>query len=278
MTELAEADLRRALTLVGDLAAAPVARDYYELGIEGIADLIGTTGVAFNHWRFEREAVRVVTYVGLTEDRVKRGADLRTMARRLPWLRPRPDHLVGGTVLSLSDFVHPRRLAQTEAYDVFYRPLKINYQLGLSVPVPQHCAGGFLIDRDDRDFSQYERALCAVVAPHLAGIYRNLVARERLIARVHKLEGVLREGSLAPSLDEVAPVLDLTPRELEVLDLVARGLTNPQIGTRLYISPRTVQKHLDNVYGKLDVRSRTAAATRYLALHRLPVADDGVLL
>ena len=50
-------------------------------------------------------------------------------------------------------------------------------------------------------------------------------------------------------------------RELEVLQLAARGLTNKQIGVTLAISDRTVQNHLQNVFGKLNARSRTEAVT-----------------
>ena len=59
---------------------------------------------------------------------------------------------------------------------------------------------------------------------------------------------------------------ELTPREVEVLGLVAEGLTNPQVAQKLFLSPRTVQRHLNSVYRKLGVSSR-AAATR-LALER----------
>lgn len=52
----------------------------------------------------------------------------------------------------------------------------------------------------------------------------------------------------------------LTPRECQVLSWVARGKSNAQIGALLGISPRTVNKHLDHIYVKLGVESRTAAA------------------
>jgi two-component system, NarL family, response regulator LiaR len=56
----------------------------------------------------------------------------------------------------------------------------------------------------------------------------------------------------------------LTGREAEVLHLVARGLTNKAIGHKLGISDRTVQGHLANIYGKLNVNSRTEAVTEAL--------------
>jgi DNA-binding CsgD family transcriptional regulator len=56
----------------------------------------------------------------------------------------------------------------------------------------------------------------------------------------------------------------LTAREAEVLSWVARGKTNPQIAELLWLSPATVRKHLENVYGKLGVSTRTAAVARFL--------------
>ncbi|MEV4188295.1 response regulator transcription factor [Streptosporangium canum] len=62
-----------------------------------------------------------------------------------------------------------------------------------------------------------------------------------------------------------APVTEsLSPREAEVLSLVARGLTNAQIGKELFISETTVKTHLLRVFGKLGVSDRTAAVTTAL--------------
>lgn len=57
----------------------------------------------------------------------------------------------------------------------------------------------------------------------------------------------------------------MTPREMTVLDLVVEGLTDREIGRQLGISPRTVDKHLEHVYSKLDVRGRVAAAVAWFA-------------
>jgi DNA-binding NarL/FixJ family response regulator len=60
----------------------------------------------------------------------------------------------------------------------------------------------------------------------------------------------------------------LTAREVEVLKLAARGLTNAQIAQELFLSPRTVNAHLNSIYHKLGVNSRTAA-TRFAGEHGL---------
>jgi LuxR family maltose regulon positive regulatory protein len=58
----------------------------------------------------------------------------------------------------------------------------------------------------------------------------------------------------------------LSERELEVLQLIAEGLTNPEIAARLYLSVNTVKAHTRNIYGKLDVHNRTQAVARVRAL------------
>ncbi|MGW5238449.1 helix-turn-helix transcriptional regulator [Monashia sp. NPDC004114] len=76
----------------------------------------------------------------------------------------------------------------------------------------------------------------------------------------------LEAKPLLAELDSVQPgpgaaaAVDLTPRELEVLQLVARGLTNGQAGKQLYISTKTVSVHVSNVLAKLGASSRTEAA------------------
>ena len=60
----------------------------------------------------------------------------------------------------------------------------------------------------------------------------------------------------------------LTAREIEVLRLVATGRSNPEIAAELVLSEKTVARHLSNIFTKLDVRSRTAAAA-YAFEHHL---------
>lgn len=60
----------------------------------------------------------------------------------------------------------------------------------------------------------------------------------------------------------------LTAREVEILPLVAQGLTDAQVAEKLIISPRTVNWHLSVIYSKLDVSSRSAA-TRFAMEHTI---------
>lgn len=71
-------------------------------------------------------------------------------------------------------------------------------------------------------------------------------------------------GLLVGNRNEAA--VTLSEREIAVLQLTAQGLTNKAIGQQLHISDRTVQGHLRKIFSKLDVNSRTEAATKAIAL------------
>jgi DNA-binding CsgD family transcriptional regulator len=78
---------------------------------------------------------------------------------------------------------------------------------------------------------------------------------------------VMREVSDAAVVDAVLQAFKLTMREAEVLYWVVKGKTNRDVGDILGSSPATVKKHLERVYEKLGVETRTAAAS--LATSRL---------
>jgi DNA-binding NarL/FixJ family response regulator len=81
-----------------------------------------------------------------------------------------------------------------------------------------------------------------------------------------------RQGSPQPADQRSAAPTEnpegLTRREVEVLQLIADGLTDAQVADRLVLSTRTVQAHLRSIYSKLNITTRTAA-TRYAMEHGL---------
>jgi DNA-binding CsgD family transcriptional regulator len=91
---------------------------------------------------------------------------------------------------------------------------------------------GGVTDRDVR--------ILELLTPHLVQMYRRAAARRAAPADTH----------------------GLTPREYEIVSLVAEGMANGQIAQRLWVSPHTVRKHLENAFEKLEVSNRTAAAAR----------------
>jgi DNA-binding CsgD family transcriptional regulator len=79
----------------------------------------------------------------------------------------------------------------------------------------------------------------------------------------------MQETSDASVLEAMGQAFGLTAREAEVLYWVAKGKINRDIGDILGASPATVKKHLERIYAKLGVETRTAAAA--MAINRVPL-------
>ncbi|MGE5288584.1 MAG: response regulator [Micromonosporaceae bacterium] len=120
-------------------------------------------------------------------------------------------------------------------------------------------------------------ALEAGASGHLskAAPGRKLVDAVRaVIAGGTVIEPLALTHLLAGANGTQLPAPQLTERELAVLKLLAEGLHNKQVATRLGISRRTVERHCDNIYAKLGVASRTEAVVRAISSKLVPVPDD----
>jgi ATP/maltotriose-dependent transcriptional regulator MalT len=132
-------------------------------------------------------------------------------------------------------------------------------------------AEAVLASRGDR-----ARAIDALTAAHAAAKRLGAEPLRREIeglarrARIELTDEPLPASPLAPAESALA-ALGLTPRELEVLRLLAAGYTNPQIGEALYISRKTASHHVSSVLTKLGVATRVEAAG---VAHRLGFTPD----
>jgi DNA-binding CsgD family transcriptional regulator len=145
------------------------------------------------------------------------------------------------SALRLSDVISHARLVRTRVYAEWFAPVGVVAELEVGIARSRARTRNFVLNRTSGDFSERDVAVLQMVAPHLTRI-----------EEMTRLRGALEVTE--PGRFEL-----LTTREGEVLELVAAGLTNAAIAERLWISPGTVKKHLDNVYAKLGVTNRAAA-------------------
>jgi DNA-binding CsgD family transcriptional regulator len=142
------------------------------------------------------------------------------------------------TVTKPLDFYSARQWHSTGMYCEHFRPQGREHEMMLCLPGGHRRAIRLILWRGPGpDFSERDRALLALLRPHLHEAYLDAERRR----------------STTPQL---------TPRQEELLLLVAAGHTNAQIGRRLGVTEKTVGKHLENIYARLQVSSRTAAVTR----------------
>jgi DNA-binding CsgD family transcriptional regulator len=119
--------------------------------------------------------------------------------------------------------------------------------------------------------SPYEAARARV---RIGQVFREMGDEDSATAELTAARSTFTELGAQPCLQEVERLLrrnipgGLTAREVEVLRLVAAGKSNPEIAAELTLSGKTVARHLSNIFGKIDVSSRTAAAA-YAFEHQL---------
>jgi DNA-binding CsgD family transcriptional regulator len=157
-----------------------------------------------------------------------------------------------GQPVRFSDLISGRQLRRLTLYDRLYRPLGIEHQIAFVLPAPPGEVVGIALNRGQNDFTREEAAMLDILRAPLRACYRRLVEREQLMSR---LAGYECDGGIAAH----ARALGLSERQAEVMQAVAGGASNSEVGAGLAISRRTVEKHLQNIYAHLNVTSRTQA-------------------
>lgn len=143
-------------------------------------------------------------------------------------------------VLLLSDFYTAGELRNAPYYMEYLRVYDVRHSLMVSLPAaPGYCRRLVLWRMSGLDFSERDRLLLRLLRPHLFDIYLDAERRRRQIPC-------------------------LTNRQREVLHLAALGHSNADIARELFVSVATVRKHLENIFDRTGVRSRSAAAALIL--------------
>jgi DNA-binding CsgD family transcriptional regulator len=235
---LRSADLRHAIEFVEDAWALAGDRAFPRETLEALARLVPCDTVGYAE--LDRLRRREIEYVGTAGD----GGSVE-----LFWdivdehpLCCHQQAYANFSATRLSDVISHRRLVATRVYAEWFRPCEIGAELEAGIARSRSRTRNFVLARASGDFSARDRAVLELVRPHLDRIHETIELR--------RVAGLTKPGELER----------LTTREAEVLELVACGLTNAAIAERLWLAPGTVKKHLDNIYAKLDVANRTAAA------------------
>ncbi len=253
--DMGQVDLRGVLSAMGRVAEATTAQELAEATLASAVAVLGADSAVVSQFGFSGPTVRswpdgfLSVVDQITFERIDRVE---------PW--PLATHTRGGPgyPLRISDLISRSEYHRRTVYGELFRSLGVEHQVAFSVPVDSERLLCVAVDRKRRDF--------------LAADVDRLDALRRPLAA-----GAARVGHLDRLFTDVPAAAELSSREADVLSLVASGLTNDQVGRRLGISARTVDKHLEHIYTKTGLRNRTEAAARWhraaepLAARRRPV-------
>jgi DNA-binding CsgD family transcriptional regulator len=246
---LGSRDLRAALDAVGDIgAAADSAALFAQVGVQALTGLVASELTTLSRCNL-RNGTRIV--FGARPGAI--GAEQRAafdrhfsnhpLVRYHAFDRGRHAHRITDS-LSMADF------RRTPLFNDYYRPIGLSHALALPVRMDGGELVSFVFNRAGHDFTERELALLDALRRPLARLFHRAVAAERAPI-------ILSEPTLVAQ--------GLTPREAEVLQWVAAGKTDRDTAELLGCSPRTVHKHLQRIYAKLGVETRTAAVMRALS-------------
>ena len=240
MPRLSESDYRAVLEVLREAGAVDGPDPFPEHVLEGLRELVPCDVVAYHEGPISQPAL---VFTG--EPRGEMTQAIRDAHER--HLPQDPLTPVEGA-RKYSDYFSQREFHSLALYQEVARPVGVEDMMRLWLD-PRGAGNVRLeFDRPDWGFRERDRAVLDLLLPHLNQLRRNAAARRR--------------ASSGPP----GAVGRLTPREREVLELIAEGRTNAEVASMLWISPGTVRKHLENVYDKLAVHTRTGAVAALVAL------------
>jgi DNA-binding CsgD family transcriptional regulator len=237
--------VRRAVLLVDGLAELDDPAGFADVVLPGLAALVGCDVLSYNEIGPAPEQVRYSEYPAGVLDMAGREAFAAHVHQH-----PLVNHYrrtADQEPIKISDFLSQQQFHRTGLYAEFFRRVPVEHQIAIRLPGAESQVIGVALSRARTDFTEADRELLGLLRLPLM----------TALLRAHARHGAQR------ALATTAPgeLADLTDREVQILQLVAAGRTNTAIARSLGVSPRTVAKHLEHIYRKLGVSSRTAAVT-----------------
>jgi len=164
---------------------------------------------------------------------------------------PLPDRERVGRALAISDFISDREFRRGRLHAEICKPFGVRAVMKVFLPTGGATGASLIFDTTRSRFTDSDRLAVQRLIPHLVQLRRNAHARKAYLT--------LLDSTAAAR----TRLQRLTSRERVVLARAATGETNAMIAQALFVSPGTVRKHLEHIYGKLEVRGRTEAAAIY---------------
>lgn len=247
-----------ALDFVGEAHGAADLDELRDFIPRALREIVPSDYVSYNELEGEGRVLAAITLPKIPDELMRaweRWAHQNPLVAR--FVRTRD-----GRAYRFSDVASELELRRLELFTEVYEPLGVRHQIAFALPSPPQLTFGIALTRGGRDYTERDRALLDLLRPHLIQAYRNVQSRSDpyLSAPPPRPRAELEEATLLG--------LGLTPREAELLALLARGADTEQAAARMRVSRRTVYKHTERIHAKLGTRDRAQAVATALAAER----------
>jgi DNA-binding CsgD family transcriptional regulator len=245
VTAVSERDLRRMLEVVSPDAVAEQGPELPEQVLTGLAELIPCSAISFMVMDTARSEPVAGQQLDL-RDYPAEDAESGALFFEAYWdcaACSQPELVGGPGVASTWQDYYTEREFRSLLMAEYFDQVEIWHELLVCLPSRHGLTRRLMLVRDagDPPFSERDRLLLTLLRPHLTEIRARVEAERRSVPA-------------------------LTPRQVELLRRLARGHTNRRLARDLGLSEATVRKHLENIYARLDVHSRTEALARAATL------------
>lgn len=263
VTRLSRADLHAILSFLGDVGALEFDELYPAQFLVRMQEVVACDAITYTE--LDRPGRVHLAGISVPEDEEDDADVYWSVVHTCPTFdyRDRTGDLSSVRVI---DVISRRRYHELPIYQDYFRPCGLDQYVELGLPAQPGRDRFFVLFRSVGacDFSARDRDVLEMLRPHLLRLEVEASLRRQVSRMLRDSGGASEWGDHA----------HLTPREREIVELVAEGKTNAEIAASLWVAPSTVKKHLEHIYAKLGVGRRAAAAAARYAHVSEPVRQS----
>lgn len=261
---LTKSQLEQVLLLIEEAHKATTAGDLRQCVVYGVGALMESSSCAWTELKSDlfTTTTATTTQVDISDKDVNVTEAARSFDR-YAHQNPAIARLIQTGHLdttSISDLITRTEFQSLELYQYFYKQLLTEDQLSAGY-IENGYVTGLSVNRATWGFTESERSLLSHVASCVFPLYRLL---QRDIYSETDNRPIV--GAYTDAITEHYSLLGITPREADVLALVARGKSNKHIALAFNISEGTVKKHVENMFRRLDVNNRVSLTIKAMTV------------
>ncbi|MFQ3229891.1 MAG: DNA-binding CsgD family transcriptional regulator [Reinekea sp.] len=261
---LTATQLQQVLLLIEEAHNAPNAQALRQCVVYGVGAMVESSSCAWTELKSDlfTTTTATATVVDISDKDVDVNESIQLFNRYASQhpVIARAVHSGNANAQSISDFLTRSEFQNLELYQYLYKHLHTEDQLSVGF-VENGYVTGLSVNRATWGFTENERSLLNHVARCVFPFYRILQKDNH-----SETENRPMVETYMGIITEQYQVLGITPREGDVLALIARGKSNKQIALAFNISEGTVKKHVENLFRRMEVNNRVSLTIKAMTM------------